>query len=760
MMDEPTQTTDQPGYGDPQGTGPEDILQTPHDAATQGYAPETVNLVYKLLEEDQKKCAESVCTKYDRDYKSSEKYRTRRANIIKLFLGLLDQTDNEDGESRSAQVHYPIIATAIMRMHARIYDQQFPSNGEFFGVKPTDANDLERTVRVAKHLNWQINHQIPEYVMNHDVLIQQWLLYGSAFSFMYWDPVKNRPCHEVCRTEDIVLPYHRSSTDPTLADVPRITRVLRMYRHELMEMEATGYYSGVTAMYAKLDSGEQSGQVSQPQSQDDKAKSNPVQAVIDRAQGVDPPSDGDDGPRKLIEQHCWYKLPGDDKERPVIITVDYDTKTLLCLKLREDEDPEDRARYNREKAANQASYQAALAQYQMDMAAYLAGQTQAPTPGPMGMTPPPAPGAPDMTAPPNPGPMTATVPPAPGPTDATMPMAPPPTPPTPPPDPAAVKMVPINFFTHYVCIPNPEGIYGFGIGYMLEGHNMVADVVASQVVDAGTLANTATGIRSRQTKLRGGEFRIKPGEIVEVDLAPEQLDKGIKILEFPPPNPQLAQFIKDQKEEAQELSGANEILSGEVGGSNETATTTQIRISQALAAISILNKRYTRARTFEGKALARLNSVHLDDDTYFSVVDPFKGQVVQGNVARMDYLEDVDITVTADPRMASQPQRFQEAQTALNVIMSNPLTANNPVLVHAAMKNMFIAMDRPDLVAALDAPPPMPPPGAPPPGGPPGPPPKAAKPGGPPPGQAPNPPPRVPNAGPNPSNGPFAGQGQ
>jgi hypothetical protein len=336
----------------------------------------------------------------------------------------------------------------------------------------------------------------------------------------------------------------------------------------------------------------------------------------------------------------------------------------------------------------------------------------------------------------------------------------------PPEAPQPPKMVPINFFTHFVCIENPEGIYGLGVGALLEGDNMAADVFASQLVEAATLANAVTGIFSKQAKLTRGEFEVRPGQMNESDLAPGDLDKAIHIIKFPPPDPAMGQLIKDMKEDADEISGAGDILSGEVGGSNETATTTQIRIAQAMAQITIMNKRYTRARTAEGRNLARLNSVYLDDVTYFTTVDPMKGGqagVQQGEVARADYLEDVDVTITADPRMASRAQRISEANTALQVIMTNPLTAQNPVLVTAAMRNLFIAMDRPDLVAALEQPPPPPPPGAPPPGGPPQQPGQSAHGGTPPSHGTPPPagpvPPRVPNAGPQPSNGEFMGQG-
>jgi len=729
---------------DPMAEMPEEKPELPLTAAVDGYAPESVNLADQLTPEESRKLVDTAIQNYDRDWDSSTEYRNRRDNILRLYLGIMPP--GEDGDMR-AQIHYPIIATAVQRMQARTYDQQFPSNGEYFGVRPTDAMDLERSVRVAKHLNWQVQHQIPEYVPNHDVLIQQWYLYGSAFSYLYWDPVKNRPCHEACRTEDIVISYTERDTSPSMENVSRITRILRKYRHELYQLADLGYYSNIEGIYKDPDKEAPSGD-----STDDQ-KDRPITETIDSASGVEKPTDDLSAPRKLIEQHCWYRLPGEKRDRPVIITIDLASRTLLCLKLREDEDPEDRARYNREKKANQAQYDLAIQQYEANMASYLQGMP-----------------APDMTGMPMPGEATQTAPPAPGETTATMPGIDPnmPQPPPPPAEPEAPRMVPINFFTHFICIPNPEGFYGLGIGFLLEGHNMVADTIASQIVDAGTLANTKTFIYSRQNKLTRGEWKIRPGAGNESDLSPQDLKNGIFMLDFKGPDAALASFIKDQKEEAEALSGANEILSGEVGGSNETATTTQIRISQALAAISIQNKRYTRSRTVEGQKLARLNSVHLGDAEYFTVVDPMKmipgqtpvidpvtGQpslpgVTQEPIARMDYLEDVDITVTADPRMASQPQRFQEALKAWEIVNTSPLLAQNPMLVMACAKNIFVAMDRPDLVATLGMTPMMPAM----PGQPQGQPPQQ---GGPPkpedPGQ------EVPNAGPTPANEPFMNQG-
>jgi hypothetical protein len=120
------------------------------------------------------------------------------------------------------------------------------------------------------------------------------------------------------------------------------------------------------------------------------------------------------------------------------------------------------------------------------------------------------------------------------------------------------------------------------------------------------------------------------------------------------------------------------------------------------------------------------------------------------NIARMDYLEDTDLTVTADPRMASQPQRFQEAQSIMNIINSTPAAAQMPLVQVAGLRLIFKAIDNTDMTAALNQQLSQPPPMAPPPSGPP---PKKGPPGQAPGGGPPQPDNAVPNSGNQPPNG-------
>src|SRR5688572_27883584 len=104
--------------------------------------------------------------------------------------------------------------------------------------------------------------------------------------------------------------------------MPRITRILRKYRHVLEDMEDSGYFIVVTELFEELDEKDDSAGVDHSA---DASSDHPVQRAIDHESGVEKPDNDPDAPRELLEQHRWYKLPGEKRQRPVVITVDRQT---------------------------------------------------------------------------------------------------------------------------------------------------------------------------------------------------------------------------------------------------------------------------------------------------------------------------------------------------------------------------------------------------------------------------------------------------
>ncbi len=84
-----------------------------------------------------------------------------------------------------------------------------------------------------------------------------------------------------------------------------------------------------------------------------------------------------------------------------------------------------------------------------------------------------------------------------------------------------------NYFTKYPFIPSPDGgFYDLGFGALLGPLNESINTLINQLVDAGTMSNTAGGFLSRGIKMRGGALSFAPNEWKPVDSTGDDLRKG------------------------------------------------------------------------------------------------------------------------------------------------------------------------------------------------------------------------------------------
>lgn len=671
------------------------------------------NLVAQLSPVEQEAVAKTVLDNYERDWDSGKKFRARRVRQVELFAGVMPA--KPPGHEKIAQIHLSIIAQSVLILHATIHGQLFPPTNYIYGARAVTPAAYERVRRLGLHMNWQVTTKIPEYLPANDRGMMQWLIYGTMFDCWYYDPIEKRPCYEVIQSDDLVMPYTSKSVRYDLADVPRKTRKLRKYQHEVEQLRDAGFWENVDKLFeddpdeaaaAEVDaltpgSAPTRMRRGEPQSED-KA---PMQKAEDRIQGQERSADDPSAPRLILEQHCWLKLPGEKSQRAVVVTVDYDTKTMLRLCLREDEDPRDRSRFDREQQANEAHMQAQQAQYESAMSGWSGMMQDAQQPKPVldetgQQVAHPQTGEPQFHPPPPP---------------EDLPQQPPE--PKAPPPPAPVRMVPVEWFTKYGCIPNPEGIYDFGVGYLLEGDNVAADTLMSQYVSAMTLSLFPTFLYSKQAKMQRGDLQLRMGEGIEVPLPPDLLQKAFFQFQFPPPPNAVQKIIETREESARQLVGASNILTGDVGGNNETATSVQIRSNAARMNLAEMGNRFNNARATSMKNLARLNAKTLDPVEYFSVTMPGQQSVPpqEETIARDDYLEDFQVTFHCDPRLASQPQRVQDALALLTQLLQIPPGAINPqaqqMAISMALVGYLRALDRDDVAAIIEnAPPPQPPP--------------------------------------------------
>lgn len=605
-----------------------DVLAAGDIGQSQAEPPqgiEVLNLVGHLPEEWLKEKASEISETYKRDKASREPYMERRAKQIRMFCGL---TRPKSGAFKGETgPHLPILSRDVLRLHGRVIDQIAPPKGEIVTVNPVGQDDDDRAKRVSLHMNWQIRQEISDWRTGMDATVLQALIGGSAFRRVYRDLRSDKNRTEWIATDDFVVPYSCKSTDPMMADVPHKTYVQRYARHELEAMERDGELVGVAALYSD-DKGEVSTSAGEAPSV--------MTETVDKAQGVEKPQEFGDGKRRLLEHHCWMRLPVSadgktefgDQMRAVTVTLDEASGAVLRLVIREYQDPKDQIRWKRDMAMGK-------------------------------------------------------------------------------PNPRPVKMSPVENFVHYGAIPNPEGFYYLGIGYLVEGENEVADIAMSSYLDAAMLANVKAGFINRMAKMKRGELELEPGKLIELEPISQSIGDSVEMIEFNPPDASLLNVIRLMSESADGVSSAAEILSGQADD-RATATGIKIQASMAMSAIAVITQRLMFSEGAEFQALARLNSVYLDMDVpfKFATMGPMGPQQVE--VTRQDYLADLDIEFLADPRMATGPQKVEEADRAVAIVNTLPVLAQNPQIVFSVAKRALLARGL-DREAALMGEPPGPP---------------------------------------------------
>ena len=173
-----------------------------------------------------------------------------------------------------------------------------------------------------------------------------------------------------------------------------------------------------------------------------------------------------------------------------------------------------------------------------------------------------------------------------------------------------VRITPIEYFTAFPFIPNPDGsIYAMGFGMLLGSLNNAANTILNQLIDAGTMANLQSGFIGRNLRMKEGQLQIRPNEWKIVNASGEDLQKSIYPLPAKEPSGVLFQLLQMLITSGNQLASIAEIFVGKMPGQNTPATTTQETVQQGMAVFTAVYKRVYRSLSQEFLKIARLNRI-------------------------------------------------------------------------------------------------------------------------------------------------------
>jgi len=240
-----------------------------------------------------------------------------------------------------------------------------------------------------------------------------------------------------------------------------------------------------------------------------------------------------------------------------------------------------------------------------------------------------------------------------------------------------------QYFTKYPFVPSPDGgFYDLGFGVLLGPLNESINTIINQLVDAGTMANTAGGFLSRGIKLRGGNYSFNPMEWKHVDTTGDDLRKGIVPLPVREPSQVMFTLLNLLINYGERIGGSVDILSGQNPGQNTPAETTRTMAEQGMKIFNGIFKRTHRSLKQEFRKLYRLNQIFVTENTPY--VSNAKGT---GLVLATDYEGPVtDVMPTADPSITSDAQRLSQAMAIAGRVAATPGLYNRYEAEHAFLK--------------------------------------------------------------------------
>lgn len=232
-----------------------------------------------------------------------------------------------------------------------------------------------------------------------------------------------------------------------------------------------------------------------------------------------------------------------------------------------------------------------------------------------------------------------------------------------------VKIEPVNYYTKYEFIPSLDGSwYSIGFGSLLHALNETINATVNQLLDAGTLSNVQGGFIGEGVKVRSGNASFKPGEWKKVQAQGGALKDNIVPLPVAGPNAVLFSLLGMMVEAARDITATKDIMMGETGNKGtQPVGTTLALIEQGMKVFTAIYKRIHRALKTELGQIYRLNSIYLEEESYFDFQDR------QEAIARQDYaMEGVDVIPVSDPTIVTDMQRMGRAQFMMQAFRGDP----------------------------------------------------------------------------------------
>ena len=288
------------------------------DLMPQSDVPENfdANLAEYIDERILQSLAADLVNDFDKDIMDRKEWVQTYVEGLKL-LGLRYEERTEPWNG-ACGVFHPMLTESVVRFQSEGIMETFPAAGPVkTSIIGKDTPDVEEAAaRVRDDMNYQLTEVMVEYRPEHEKLLWNLPITGSAFKKVYYDPSRGRQKAVFIPAEDIVVPYGESEIEES----PRVTHVMRKNENEVAKLIEAGFYRDV-------ELGEPSHQM------DDIEKQKSEEMGITAIQ---------DDRYRILEMHVDIDLKGFEHTNkhneptgialPYVVTIEKHTQTVLAIR--------------------------------------------------------------------------------------------------------------------------------------------------------------------------------------------------------------------------------------------------------------------------------------------------------------------------------------------------------------------------------------------------------------------------------------------
>ena len=212
------------------------------DEAKEGTADDfDANLAEFMDPDDLQSLGEDLVSDFDKDIGDRKDWMQTYVDGLKL-LGLKYEERTEPWNG-ACGVFHPMLTESVVRFQSEGITETFPAAGpvktQIIGKETRDVE--EAAARVRDDMNYQLTEVMYEYRPEHEKMLWNLPITGSAFKKVYYDPSKGRQMAVFIPAEDIVVPYGASN----LETAERVTHVMRKTENEILRLQEAGFYADI-----------------------------------------------------------------------------------------------------------------------------------------------------------------------------------------------------------------------------------------------------------------------------------------------------------------------------------------------------------------------------------------------------------------------------------------------------------------------------------------------------------------------------------